>query len=365
MGPNHLAVYLSNRCNLQCKYCYVAINQGEAVALSFEHLKANIDYFFSKVPPAERKITFLGGEPFMNFPLLQRAVDYSREHGGPDLILQTFTNGTNISQDKLDWLGARRVFVTVSLDGKKDVNDRNRVFFKSEGKSVFDHVMARLEGVSKEQLGVSLVFDSKSVGDLLKNVDFFYRQGFERITFNPELYEIWTPEKLELLKTVMQGFNRYYKAILTGGMRPFTVPILFSVLDKQKEGLNWWHECHNFVLGSDNQFYSCDKALTFTYDKVASGTAGSAASGMDWAKRGSDLKSAREVVDAVIGAGHQQYFCPMGVVFYSQFAGTGPEKLLRNFTAVSDIFGGALEEFIADMREHPVYRSLYEDVQRV
>jgi len=28
--PNNLAVYLSNRCNLACRYCYVAVNQGEA-----------------------------------------------------------------------------------------------------------------------------------------------------------------------------------------------------------------------------------------------------------------------------------------------------------------------------------------------
>ena len=29
MPPNNLAVYLSNRCNLACRYCYVAVNRGE------------------------------------------------------------------------------------------------------------------------------------------------------------------------------------------------------------------------------------------------------------------------------------------------------------------------------------------------
>src|SRR5207237_29484 len=115
----------------------------------------------------------------------------------------------------------------------------------------------------KDGLGVSLVFDSRSVDDLLKNIDFFYKMGFSRITFNPELYEVWPEERLQKLRAVMAGFRRYYSAILRSGARPFTVPILFSVLETGRGGPSWWHECHNVVLGSDNKFYSCDKALSF------------------------------------------------------------------------------------------------------
>lgn len=365
MPPNHLAVYLSNRCNLACRYCYVAVNQGEPVRLSFEHIKANIDYFLSGVPGDDKKITFLGGEPFQDFPLLQRAVQYVRDSAGPGVVLQTFTNGVNLSQDKLDWLDARRVFVTVSLDGQRDTNDRNRIFFKNERRSVFDAVMRRLEGVRKDSLGVSLVFDSRSVGDLLRNIDFFYRMGFGRITFNPELYEMWPEEKLELLRTVMRGFNRYYGAVLKGGGRPFTIPILFSVLETARGGPGWWHDCHNVVLGSDHRFYSCDKALTFPFEKLPGASVGDAAAGMDWERRAGELAQARSVVDATVGAGHRQYFCPMGVVFYSRFAGTDPETLLRNFTAVSDIFGGALSELVAEWDGAPAFNALYRDVALV
>lgn len=367
MPPNHLAVYLSNRCNLNCKYCYVAINQGEPTLLSFEHLKHDIDFFFAQVPGDhdQKKITFLGGEPFLNFPLLQRAVDYVRETQGKDIVLQTFTNGVNISQDKLDWCDSRELYVTVSLDGMKETNDRVRVFWKDESRSVFDTVMERLAAVRKDRLGVSLVFDTKSVGRLLKNIDFFYKQGFSRITFNPELYELWPEEKLAELRAVMQGFKRYYGTLLRSGARPFTVPILFSVLETERGGPSWWHECHNVVLGSDDKFYSCDKALTFPYAKIPDADVGSAAEGMDWKERGRELGEARAVVEKTVGAGHRQYFCPMGVVFYSKYAGQAPETLLRNFTAVSDIFGTALTELVAENRDTPAFRSLYRDVHLV
>lgn len=365
MTPNHLAVYLSNRCNLDCRYCYVAVNQGAPAVHTFEHIREGVDFFFARVPAKDKKITFLGGEPFLNFPLLQRAVDYVRAKGGVGIVLQTFTNGANISQDKLDWLEERHVFVTVSLDGMKETNDRNRVFHGDPARSVFDAVMARLEGIDKSRLGVSLVFDSRSVGELLRNVDFFYKMGFGRITFNPELYEVWPEEKLELLRTVMRGFRRYYGVLLKGGARPFTVPILFSVLETQREGPGWWHECHNVVYGSDRKFYSCDKALTFPYEKLPDAAVGSPAAGMDWERRGRELGAARATVEATVGADHRQYFCPMGVVFFSGFAGTEPERLLRNFTAVSDIFGGELEAMVEELRETPAFRQLYVDLQLV
>lgn len=365
MPPNHLAVYLSNRCNLNCKYCYVAVNQGEPARLSFEHLRHNIDYFFSEVPSPDKKITFLGGEPFLNFPLLQQAVDYVRDSAGPGVVLQTFSNGTSISQDKLDWLDSRGVFVTVSLDGMKATNDRVRVFGKDDPRSVFDTVMSRLEGVRKDRLGVSLVFDSRSVDDLLKNVDFFYRMGFARITFNPELYEIWRPERLERLRAVMAGFRRYYGTILRSGARPFTVPIVFSVLETEKDGPGWWHECHNVVLGSDNRFYSCDKALSFPYAAIPGQDVGDAARGLDWQGRAGELSEARGVVDAVVGEGHRQYFCPMGVVFFSRYAGSDPAPILRNFQEVSDLFGGELRQMIGELSALPAWRALYEEVARV
>jgi sulfatase maturation enzyme AslB (radical SAM superfamily) len=364
MPPNHLAVYLSNRCNLQCKYCYVAVNQGPTAKLTFEHLKANMDYFFSEVPPHDRKITFLGGEPFIDFPLLQKAVDYARDVGGPDAVLQTFTNGTAVTKERMDWLDSRNVHVTLSLDGKKATNDRNRVFHGKDG-SVFDEAMKRLEGIPKDNLGVSLVFDSYSVGELLQNVDYFYRMGFARITFNPELYEIWSPEKLAVLRAVMRGFTRYYSGILKGGMRPFTIPILFSVLEKRRDGPHWWHDCHNFVLGPDDKFYSCDKALTFTLDKAQPAACGDAKGGMDWAKRKADLDEARRDVDVLSGEDRMHYFCPMGVVFYSKLAGTPHERLLENFNTVSGIFGQELEVLIDELKSHPTFQALYEHVQRV
>ncbi len=358
MGPNHLAVYLSNRCNLSCSYCYVSVNQGPAVRLSFEQLKSSVDYFYENVPSKDKKITFLGGEPFLDFPLFERIVRYAREKG-PEAILQTFTNGTLLTPERLEFLNAYEVYTTVSLDGKSGTNDRHRSFLKSGG-SVFAAVMERLRDLLKPFLGVSLVFTSETVEELLSNIDFFYRMGFGRITFNPELYEIWPQERLEVLAKVLQGFRRYYRSILMNG-RAFVVPILFSVLEnapKNRQGLKWWHDCHNVVLGPDGEFYACDKALSFPIGEAGNQKVGNAREGMDWDRRSALLGEAVRVVEEG-GWGEDESFCPMGVYFYSRQAGKDPSVLLDNFHKVSGIFAGELERLASELEGDPRFQELY------
>src|SRR5579883_1388340 len=178
MAPDHLAVYLSNSCNLACSYCYVSVNQGPAVRPTFAQLKASIDFFLDEVEHPRKKITFLGGEPFVEWANLEQAARYAREKGGPGLVLQTFTNGTLLSPEKMAVLDDLDLHVTVSLDGRKAANDKHRVYYRAKDRSVFDDVMARLDGLDLSRLGVSLVFTSETVEEFTRNVDHFYRMGF-------------------------------------------------------------------------------------------------------------------------------------------------------------------------------------------
>jgi sulfatase maturation enzyme AslB (radical SAM superfamily) len=362
--PDHLAVYLSNRCNLQCRYCYVAVNQGPASWLEFEAIRRSVDRFLSERRGETPKFTFLGGEPLLNFGLLQRVVEYVRTEAGPDAVLQTFTNGVLLTAEKLEWLERRGVFVTLSLDGDKATNDAKRVFAGGSDRSVHDEVTAALKDVPKRNLGVSLVFDSSSVGRLLRNVERFRQEGYSRITFNPDLYERWPDEKIRELEAVMSGLLRYYKAVLDGG-RPFTIPILFSILENERRGPAWWHECHNEVLGPDGGVYACDKALSFPLELASSAKTGDAASGPDWDRRAVQLADARAEVESAVGAGKQHSFCPMGVVFYGRIAGSPVRPLLDNFVKVSDAFGGGLSRLVEELRPHPAFKALYEDVRLV
>ncbi|MDE2144038.1 MAG: radical SAM protein [Elusimicrobia bacterium] len=361
MALDHLAVYLSNSCNLACSYCYVAVNQGPAARLSFEQIRRAVDEFVAKVPPERRKITFIGGEPMLDWPLFTRAARYARAAAGPEGVLQTFTNGTLLTPEKTAFFQEVGVHCTVSLDGKKADNDKHRVYYKTTERSVYDDVLARLEPLDKSNLGVSLVFTSETVDHLLSNVDAFHRMGFGRITFNPELYEVWPDEKIAVMRTVLKGMSRWYRALLDAGVKPPQLQILFAVLEAAENARTndrWWHDCHNMTLGPEGNYYSCDKALSFPVGAAADLRSGDTKNGVDWEERQKLLDDPTSFIESE-GEGSGQVFCPIGVVEHARHAGRDPGASLKNFRRVADAFAEGLKDLIARCEGHPAYEELY------
>jgi sulfatase maturation enzyme AslB (radical SAM superfamily) len=358
---DHLAVYLSNSCNLACSYCYVAVNHGPAARLNLEKISRAVDEFVAKVDPDKRKITFIGGEPLLDWPLFMDAARYARKAVGPDGVLQTFTNGTLLTPDKVAFFDEVGVHCTVSLDGKKEDNDKHRVYYKTKERSVYDDAMERLRPLNKANLGVSLVFTAATVDRLLTNIDAFHKMGFGRITFNPELYEVWPEEKLAVMKKVLAGLTRWYRALLDAGVRPPQFQILFAVLEAMEHGATddrWWHDCHNMTLGPDGEYYSCDKALSFPVGQAKDLRSGSTAKGMDWTERQRQLDDPKDFIEAE-GEGGGQVFCPIGVVDHARHAGRDPGAALKSFRLVADTFAGGLKELIRKCEGHPAYEEIY------
>lgn len=362
---DHLAVYLSDRCNLACSYCYVAVNQGSGARLSAEQVRRAVDEFCAAVPSADRKITFLGGEPLLDWRLFQEAASYARKAGGPEMILQTFTNGTLLTPEKVAFLNEHDVHCTVSLDGRKEDNDKHRVFFKDAKRSAYDETMRLLEPLDKRSLGVSLVFTSETVDRLLSNLEHFRAMGFPRMTFNPELYETWRPERIEAMKRVLSGVSRWYETLLKAGRAP-QIQILHAVianLEANRRGERWWHDCHNMVLGPDGRYYSCDKALSYPVGKAQALRAG-AAGAMDWDERGRQLEDFVGWIEAR-GGGDKEIFCPIGVVAHAQQGGKDPAPALENFRRVADAFAEGLSELVARCERYKAFQELYVDARLV
>lgn len=357
---DHLAVYLSNSCNLACSYCYVAVNQGPASRLTLEQVRGAVDEFCAQVPPGGRKITFIGGEPLLDWPLFTEAARYARKTAGPEAVLQTFTNGTLLTPEKAAFMKDVGVHCTISLDGKKADNDAHRVYYKTKERSVYDDVLERLAPLDKSDLGVSLVFTSHTVDRLLSNVDAFARAGFGRITFNPELYEEWPEEKIVVLRAVLKGLTRWYRALLDAGRAP-QLQILYAVLESaehNKAGERWWHTCHNMTLGPEGNWYSCDKALSFPVGKAADLRCGTPRAGTDWDGRAAQLDEHVEWIEAR-GQGDKEVFCPIGVVAHARHAGRDPEAALRNFRHVAAVFGDGLLELVERCADHPDFQEMY------
>ena len=358
---DHLALYLSDSCNLACSYCYVAVNQAPASRLSLAQVRAAVDEFCAALPPERRKITFLGGEPLLDWALFVEAARYARAAAGPRAVLQTFTNGTLLTPEKVALMNELGVHCTVSLDGGKADNDRHRVYHRTKERSVHDDAMERLRPLDKSNLGVSLTLTAETVDRLLPNLEAYRAMGFGRITFNPELYGHWPDERIAVMRRALSGVARWYKALLDAGVRPPQLQILYAVLESRehnRKGVRWWHDCHNMTLGPDGHWYSCDKALSFPVGSAKDLRSGTPEAGTDWDARAAHLADHAGWIEAQ-GGGDKEVFCPIGVVAHARHAGRDPREALDDFRRVADEFAAGLMELVAACEAHPVFQEMY------
>ena len=348
--PGHLSVYLSNVCNLACSYCYVAVNQGPPARLSWPDLKGGIDTFLGESVESSRRVTFLGGEPLIDFPLLRQAVLYLRGEQ-PDISLAVFTNGTMLDRPKADFLLEQRVRVVVSLDGKAQTNDAARRFANGSGASVFAAISERLRELPVERLEVNMVFEPARVGRLADDVFFLHGLGFRSFGFYPDLYGDWTEAAVGRLRRALAVLSRRFLGRLgAGGAPPFVLRDL-PLAAQRSENADWWRQCGNLVLGGDGAFYSCDKALSFPFDKAREASVGKVGRGVDWTAREEAHRVAGEEIDR-LAPGQKFLHCPMGTHFHSRLSGRETGASVAAFARVNEALSAFYETLSARLRAH-------------
>lgn len=95
-------------------------------------------------------IGFYGGEPLLNFELIQQCSDYVSRCEKNDGIerpvhFSLTTNGTLLTEEKVSFFIQHNFFLTVSLDGPRALHNEFRVF--ADGRGSFDVVFGNLQRI--------------------------------------------------------------------------------------------------------------------------------------------------------------------------------------------------------------------------
>lgn len=127
-----LCLHVAHTCNLNCEYCFAAQGKyhGERALMSYEVGKRALDFLVENSGSRHNlEVDFFGGEPLMNFDVVKRLVAYARsieEQNNKHFRFTLTTNGMLIDDDVIDFANREMDNVVLSLDGRKEVNDRFR-----------------------------------------------------------------------------------------------------------------------------------------------------------------------------------------------------------------------------------------------
>jgi uncharacterized protein len=146
LTPSGVYLNPTERCNLNCTYCYLPGEQRSSGShMSEEKLIASLgklrDYFRSVMPEGRKpRAIFHGAEPLMNKAAVFAAIDAFSD----DFVFGLQTNGTLLDDEAVDFLTSRNVSIGLSLDGPvAGITDATRQTWG--GRSVHDKVLAAMD----------------------------------------------------------------------------------------------------------------------------------------------------------------------------------------------------------------------------
>ncbi|MDU3336780.1 thioether cross-link-forming SCIFF peptide maturase [Paraclostridium bifermentans] len=213
-----LCLHVAHDCNLKCKYCFAAQGDfgGAKELMSYEVGKKAIDYLIANSGNRRNlEIDFFGGEPLMNFEVVKQLVEYGRsieKENNKNIRFTITTNGILLDDEKIEYINKHMHNVVLSLDGRKDVNDRMRPTLNDKGS--YDIIMPKfkklVESRPKDKYYYIRGTFTRDNLDFSEDVLHFADEGFELTSVEPVVDDESNPFALreEDLETV---FNEYEK----------------------------------------------------------------------------------------------------------------------------------------------------------
>ena len=129
-GPNLHLMVVTLRCNETCAYCHASRADLDAVHtdMTRETAERIVDIALRTTSPT-LTIEFQGGEPLVNFPVVQHTIEYAipRAHKlGKELEFTMVSNLGLMDDEKLAYRLDHRVQICTSIDGPKALHDKQR-----------------------------------------------------------------------------------------------------------------------------------------------------------------------------------------------------------------------------------------------
>lgn len=154
--PNvdNFVISITENCNLRCTYCcYSGKYKNNRIhgtkSMSADDIDAIYEFIKRTVKSKDLKIAFYGGEPLTNLPLLKYAIEKASVFfQGYNLSVSISTNGVLLTPCTIDWFIKRNVRIDISIDGHKQIHDRQRINVTGNGS--FDYVYKALSYIKQQ-----------------------------------------------------------------------------------------------------------------------------------------------------------------------------------------------------------------------
>lgn len=208
-----LILALTHRCNMACDYCVV---EKRDISMPWETARLALEGFLRAGAGRRLRVRLFGGEPFLEFDLLERAVDFVAGNApAGSAAMDVTTNASLLDSEKIAFLKNRPALeVIISLDGADSTNEAHR-----RGGVSVSGLMRRFgaELLSLPSVSVNKVVSPRTVETLTQDFIYIAELGFRRINILPAYYMEWSGAALKKLGIQLDGILSVLKVLKKHG----------------------------------------------------------------------------------------------------------------------------------------------------
>ena len=212
-----LCLHIAHDCNLACKYCFAEEGEyhGRRAMMSFEVGKKALDFLVANSGSrVNLEVDFFGGEPLMNWDVVKQLVEYGRSLEEPyhkKFRFTLTTNGVLLNDEIMEYLNKEMSNVVLSLDGRKEVNDRMRPF--RTGKGSYDLIVPKFQKLAESRNQSNYYVRGTFTRDNLdfsEDVKHFADLGFKQMSIEPVVGPEEDPYSIreEDLPKIMEEYDK-------------------------------------------------------------------------------------------------------------------------------------------------------------
>ena len=213
-----LCLHIAHDCNLACRYCFAEEGEyhGRRALMSFEVGKKALDFLIANSGNRRNlEVDFFGGEPLMNWNVVKQLVEYGRSQEEPHNKKFRFTlttNGILLNDEIMEFCNREMANVVLSLDGRKEVNDRMRPTRNGHGSS-YDIIVPKFQKFAKSREDrdyyVRGTFTRNNL-DFSEDVKHYADLGFEQLSMEPVVAAPEEPYSIreEDLPQILEEYDR-------------------------------------------------------------------------------------------------------------------------------------------------------------
>lgn len=188
LGPpiTQMELFVTFNCNLRCSYCFVEKkNTQDRMGLSLAEKAVDL---LVRESAGVKTLTllFFGGEPLLEFGLIQRIIDYANSrYPEKDFHYSATTNGTLLTGPILQQCKDYRLNLLLSIDGDSEAHDRFRR--TKNGKGSFGMVADKLTLLKEYQpwVGARMTVHPALVSRLSQGIEHLHSLGVNQFLISP------------------------------------------------------------------------------------------------------------------------------------------------------------------------------------